>query len=427
MSGRVVFTGANVLDGEHAARPGCTVTVEGGRIAGVSESPADDPGAGAPGGTAGPADRLVDLAGKTLMPGMASCHFHATYHELGSKPAPFGLEEPPALQAVRALRNLELLVQCGFTSAVSAGAPHGIDAAMRQAISEGVVNGPRLVPGSRDVSTTGHVNDSAPWYWELRAPGAVHRCDGPDGFREAVRQEIKEGARMIKMFVTGGHGTLGPAERIEMTAAEMAAGIEAAHLRGARVRGHIANREAILMALDCGIDVIDHADGMDDECIERIVASGTAVAPSAFFPYRLWTLMQGAGGSALGFTESLRADLDAALEVLPKANAAGMKLVLGDDYGAAGFPHGLYGEELAFYVDVVGIAPLDVLRWATVNGASLMDPGEDLGTVAPGQLADLVVVDGDPSRDITVLSDPARVVAVMKNGAFVKDGLGGAG
>ena len=96
-----------------------------------------------------------------------------------------------------------------------------------------------------------------------------------------------------------------------------------------------------------------------------------------------------------------------------------MRLVVGDDYGAIGFPHGIYGEELAFYVDVVGIPALDVLRWATVNGAELMGRGDDLGTVSPGKLADLVVVDGDPSIDIGVLSDPARVVAVMKDGRFM--------
>jgi imidazolonepropionase-like amidohydrolase len=278
------------------------------------------------------------------------------------------------------------------------------------------VNGPRFVPGSRDVSTTGHVNDSAPWYWEVGARGALRICDGPEEFRRAVREEIRDGARMIKMFVTGGHGTVGPAERTEMTHAEMAAGVEAAHDRGAMVRGHIANRDAIAMALDCGIDVIDHGDGMDDECMARIVESGTPVVPSLFFPYRLWRSLS---GTRLGFTDSLEADLQAAYAWLPEANAAGMRLVVGDDYGAVGFPHGIYGEELAFYVDVVGIPALDVLRWATRHGADLMGRGHDLGTVTPGKLADLVVVDGDPSLDIGVLSDPARLVGVMKGGRFV--------
>ena len=157
---------------------------------------------------------MVELGGRTVMPGMVSSHFHATYHELGSKATPFGLEEPPALQAVRAAHHLELLLRSGFTGAVSAGAPFAIDASMKAAIAEGLFPGPRLMAGSRDVSTTGHAGDkSFPWYWDVGARGAINRSDGPAEFRRAVREEIKQGAEIIKMFVTGGHGTVAPASR----------------------------------------------------------------------------------------------------------------------------------------------------------------------------------------------------------------------
>jgi len=407
------FVHATLVDGEHPQRHDATVVVSGNRIVAVDHAgPSDRRPAS---GDCGAGGVVVDLAGRTLMPGMVSGHFHATYHDLGARPAPFGLEEPPALQAVRAVRNLEAVLEAGFTSAVSAGAPFAIDAAMRRAIAEGAVRGPRFVPGSRDVSTTGHVNDSAPWYWELGARGALRICDGPDEFRRGVRAEIREGARMIKLFATGGHGTVGPAERTEMTRDEMAAAVDAAHERGARIRAHIANRDAIAMALDCGVDVIDHGDGMDDECMARVIETGTSVVPSAFFPYRLWKSLS---GTTLGFSDSLRDDLDRAIAWLGRANEAGMRLVIGDDYGASGFPHGIYGEELAFYVDVVGIPALDVVRWATRHGAEMMGRGHDLGTVAPGKLADLLVVEGDPVHDIAVLADPANV-AVMKDGRFV--------
>ena len=408
--GRIVFTRANVLDGEHAPVPGSTLVVDGTRIASVGTDPVP----------AEPEDVVIDLGGRTLMPGMVMCHFHPTYHELGSVPAPFGLQEPPALQAVRAVTNLERVLMHGFTSVVSAGSPFAIDAAMRRAINEGAIVGPRLVPGSRDVSTTGHANDAAPWYWRVSEPGALHLCDGPDEFRRAVREEVKEGARIIKMFVTGGHGTTGPAERIEMTRDELAAAIEAAHLRGALVRGHIANRHAILMALELGIDVIDHGDGMDDNCIEALVERGTPVVPSMFFVFTLWDSLKDQGHD---FVRSMRADLDAAFEVVPRANTAGVRLVIGDDYGAAGFPHGRYSEELAFYVDVVGIPTLDVIRWATVHGAHLMGRADQLGALRPGMLADILVIDGDPSVDIAVLQKPERLMAIMKDGRFVKDDL----
>ena len=410
---RLVLRNATVLDAD-GVRPRTAVVVEDRRIA-LVRSDGDAPV------ETGPEDRVVDLDGRTVMPGMVSSHFHATYHELGSKTAPFGLEEPPALQAVRAAHHLELLLRSGFTGAVSAGAPFAIDASMKAGIAEGLFPGPRLMAGSRDVSTTGHAGDkSFPWYWDVGARGAINRSDGPNDFRRAVREEIKQGAEIIKMFVTGGHGTVAPSEQTEMTPEEIAAGIEAAHQRGVLVRGHIANVEAIHMALDAGIDVVDHGDGLDAMAIERMVELGTFLVPSQLFPARFAEML---GGGGLGFTATMAQDIEAALAVLPAANAAGVKLLCGDDYGAIGLPHGRYADELEFYVKEAGIAPLDVLRWATRNGAELMGRDHELGSVREDYLADLLVVDGDPLRDISVLQDQVRLLAVMKGGTLVKDEL----
>jgi imidazolonepropionase-like amidohydrolase len=411
---RLVLSRATVVDGDGGLLLDAHVVVDGDRIVSVGSGPLVE---------VRPDDRVVDLGGRTVMPGMVNCHFHATYHNLGSTPAPFGLEEPPALQAVRAVNSLGLLLECGFTSAVSAGAPFAIDASMKVAIDRGLIPGPRLVPCSRDISTTGHAGDrSYPPHWQIGALGAIRPSDGPDEFRSSVRAEIKEGAEIIKMFITGGHGTIGPQEQIEMTREELGAGIEAAHLRGVKVRGHIANREAILMALDLGIDVIDHGDGMDDECIERIIATGTPLVPSMLFPARF---LAGMGGSGLGFTESMKADIETMAEVLPKANAEGMCLVLGDDYGAIFLPHGNYAAELGYYVDEIGIPEQDVIRWATKNGAELMGRQHELGTVTAGKLADLLVVDGNPVDDIHVLEDGANLLGILKGGRWIKDALDG--
>jgi imidazolonepropionase-like amidohydrolase len=410
-SARTVLTNARLLDGEHPARPDAIVVIDGSRIDAVAD------GAFA----AIPDDHVVDLGGRTLMPGMATCHFHSTYHELGTVAAPYGLEEPPALQAVRAAKHLEGALARGFTGAVGAGTAHGIDAAMRRAIESGLVAGPTFVPSGRELSTTGHANDNAPPHWDVRAAGAARVCDGPDEFRFAARDEVKRGARMLKVFLTGGHGTTAPAEQLELTEAELRAVVEAAHSRGARVRAHVACKAGILLALACGVDVLDHCDGMDDECIDAIVAAGAFVVPSIFFPRALLELM---GGPGLGFTDAIQGDLDQMCKVLPRANDAGMKLVLGDDYGAMGFAHGRYAEELAVYVEDAGIDPLDVLRWATQNGGELVDPGGDRGVVREGACADLLVVDGDPSTDVRILEDPARLVAIVKDGVPVKDTIG---
>jgi len=174
------------------------------------------------------------------------------------------------------------------------------------------------------------------------------------------------------------------------------------------------------MALDLGIDIVDHGDGMDDECIERLLATDTPVVPSMLFPARL---LESMGGASLGFTGDMAHDIDAMAAILPVANAAGVRLVLGDDFGALHFPHGPYADELAYYVDEIGIPPLDVLTWATRNGAEVLGMGDELGTVTTGKLADLLVVDGDPVADIHVLRDRARLLAVIQNGQMVTDRL----
>jgi len=168
------------------------------------------------------------------------------------------------------------------------------------------------------------------------------------------------------------------------------------------------------------MDIIDHCDEMDDEVISALVDAGTFVVPSLHFPKAFLEKF----GSGLGFgaADSIRADLQHMYDVLPKADAAGVRLLLGDDYGAIGFAHGTYGGELELYVNEAGFAPGDVLRWATRNGAAAMRRSDDLGTVEPGKLADLLVVDGDPSADITVLSR-REPLAVIKGGEVVAGAL----
>ena len=173
------------------------------------------------------------------------------------------------------------------------------------------------------------------------------------------------------------------------------------------------------MAVEAGVDVIDHGDDMDDECIAALVETGTFLAPSVLFPKTFLEHL----GSGLGFTDRMRADLDHTLGVLPQANAAGVKLVVGDDYGAVGFAHGRYAEELEVYVRDAGVPALEVLRWATKHGAELMGRADELGTIAEGKLADVLVVDGDPLEDIAVLQDRDHLLAIVKDGVLEKDDL----
>ena len=408
--GRLLLTNGNVLL-EDGPPTGATVVIDGDRIVEVSrgETPPTS-------GT----DRVVDLAGRTLMPGMHICHFHACFFNPGTG-LPYGCEIPPAYQAIVCAHNLDLALAAGYTGVVSAGGPNEVEAGVKQAIEAGWIEGPRFVPCSRELSTTGHANDAIPWYWEMPRVGGVHICDGADGFRLGVRQEIRRGAEIIKLFVTGGHLVPRAPDRMEMTRDELAAAIDAAHQRHVPIRGHVVGKEGILLSVELGMDIIDHCDEMDDECVAALVENKTFVVPSIYYlPIRA-AFIEAAQPE---LAASLRQDAEKNLERLAKAEAAGVRLVLGDDYSSRGMPHGTYLNEICYYVEEAGISPLSVLGWATKNGAELAGRGHDLGTIAPGKLADLLVIDGDPSKDIRNLTDNGPA-AVLKGGKVVKGELAG--
>ncbi len=403
---RLILNNAHVLDGANPGRR-ASVIVEGERIAAVLD--------GTQAGTGD--DRVVDLAGRTVMPGMVMGHYHASYQDLGLVPSPFGLDAPTALQALRAAKHYRLLLDCGFTGAISAGAPNRIDPAVKAAIAEGTVAGPRIMTCGRDVSTTGHCNDlSYPTQWQVGATGGIAIADGPEGFRRAVREEIKDGVEIIKIFATGGHGVGSPCDHWFVSREELDMAIRTAAERGAKVRAHLSNRDAVLCAIELGIHIVDHGDGFDEACIAAAVKHGAFLAPSLHFPSVMMRV-------APPYGEGMRAEFEAMAAILPAADAAGVRIILGDDYGAYGFPHGLYAEELPLYVEAAGVSPLTVIRWATANGAAAMGLEGECGRIAAGMLADFLVVDGDPSADIRLLCDRANLLGIFKGGVAHKDEL----
>jgi imidazolonepropionase-like amidohydrolase len=305
---------------------------------------------------------------------------------------------------------------------VSAGANAGnIDADLKLAIQDGIVEGPRMLAGSKGLDTHGGYTDTEKWWWELGNKGAQRFADGPDEFRRTVRDEIKKGADIIKIFPSGGHAVPEAQGAMGLSRAELDAVIETAHQRGKKVRGHCAWRDVILECVEAGIDVIDHGDQMDERCIDAMAGAGTFLVPSMFFTQQMIGPDAALSLATAEQMAPIRAEFENMLRRLPQAQAAGVRIVLGDDYGIIVLPHGRYAEELEFYVKTVGMAPLDVLRWATANGGALM--GLPVGQVREGYLADLLVVDGDPSVDIAVLQRREKLLAILKGGAFVKDAL----
>jgi imidazolonepropionase-like amidohydrolase len=422
---RTVFANANLFDGRNDCQPGMTVVVEGDRIVSVGKDAL--PRAG---------DRRIDLAGKTLMPGMTVAHWHGEFVDIG--PPLFGShragtflgeEKPPALLALHYANAMRAAIQSGVTQVVSGSCGHNHDIQLRMAKESGLIEGPHITPCSRHVVTTGDFEDRGQW-WASSAPpiDGIRRygqnvfADGVPQMIKAVREEILFGAEIIKILPSGGHGFPWSKTYRGLSNAELRAVVTTAHERDVRVRAHVSTREAILECVEAGVDILDHADFMDEECLDKMISRDVTLVPSMLFTKIL--------GHSKTATPSDLDDPDQRgwlnmLEMLPKANEAGLRIVPGDDFGAQGLLHesGVYARELEVYVKDMGLPAIDVLRWATANGADLARR-PDAGRIDPGKVADLVVVDGDPVVDISILTEPGRTVkAVMQNGRFIKDEL----
>ena len=424
--GRWLFRNANLFDGERAAVPQSAVVVEGERILAVAQGAGPAPG---------PAARVVDLAGRTLMPGLTSCHFHTMFENVSPLSAPsLGLQAPPAYLAMLAGKNAGIAIDCGVTQVLCSSTTKAIDASLKLAIEDGMLPGPRVVCGSHELMITSDLvsGGSRNHFMELGNQGVVRTCEaGADAWREVVRDEIRLGAQIVKLSLSQGHNAGPSIGGANLAPDELDAAVSAAHTHGVRVRAHAATKPAILECARAGVDIIDHADRMDAECLDAVLEAGCFVVPSLLYVVRVVEgydagyfdeIFRGSAPAMLSPTmDDMRECADAVARWLPDAQRAGVKLLAGDDFGTYALAHGEYGKELSFYVKRVGIAPLDVLRWATSTPAHVMGMEAELGTLAEGKLADLIAVDGDPLVDITCLEEPSRIPLVMKGGVAVKN------
>jgi imidazolonepropionase-like amidohydrolase len=378
------------------------------------------------------------------MPGMVQSHFHSHFGAFGegvTAPA-LGLEAAPPFLSMLAAENAKTALHCGFTGALGSSSGHGIDVCLKEAILLGVVEGPRYLACTRELVTTGESSDypnNRTWFMDLGNKGLTYEVDGPEQWRFATRAELGRGADIVKISVSPGHGSVPARDIMYLTREELTACVDTAHNLGKRVRAHVASRTGILECARAGVDVIDHADRLDEECIEAILKAGSFVVPSMLWTVRFleiaenWDHAEKPLPISEGYPEELattlerirgvREDFEHTCRWMPEANRAGVKLVVGDDFGTPVMPHGTYADELELYVKQLGYSALDVIRWATAHGAALLQREHELGTLEEGKLADLLVVEGDPLADITCLSDTNNLLAIMKGGGFVKDAL----
>ncbi len=410
----VVFTNVRILDGTGQNPYTGSVLVRGNRIRQVGRSTAPI--------TPGNA-MVVDGAGATLMPGMCEAHTHFSWNDAATLSAiqRMPLEEHVLWCAKVAGRYL----QAGFTSCVGAAcAKPRLDVVIRNAINAGQIPGPRYLAASQEITVPGGLGDETLPHLPFPEFSFGVNVNSADEMRKVTRMFLKYGVDSIKLNLSGDNFTPdSPANTTWMSDAEVDAAMTEVRVRGKRGTAHARSAASVKQALRHGIDVIYHASFTDEEALDMLEAAKDRVfvAPGIAIIYAMLHEAEAFGiDHAQAVAMGYQTEWDAALESLKAMHRRGIRILPGGDYGFAFTPHCQNARDLEFFVKYLGFTPAEAIRSTTVYGGQIMMRGHELGAVQDGYLADLLLVDGDPLANLSILRDPRRILAVMKDGVFAK-------
>lgn len=402
-----LFTNVNVLTDARSNPAPADVLIEGDTIREVRMKN------GGANGLRHPDVKVIDGRGGTLMSGLCDAHTHFSWNN-GDLAAlgPMPVEE----HTLHSMRSAKTYIDYGYTMCVgAASAKPRLDVVMRNAIDAGDIPGPRYLAAGQEIATTAGDLVS----------GITQYADGPEEMRKVVRRTIELGVDTIKLSMSGEEITgKQRAQHNYFSPEEVIMAVTEAHRRFVRVAVHARAAESVKLAVKHGADIIYHASFIDEEGLDLMEARKDEifVAPGLNW---LYATLHEAGKFGypheVAVAHGYEAELEAAIRGLEKIRKRGVRILPGGDYGFAWTPHGTYARDLEHFVKLLGYTPLEALYAATALGGEIMMQPEKLGKVAPGYKADVILVDGDPSVDITILQDQKRIVAVMKGGVFHRE------
>jgi len=410
---RTIIRDCRVWDGSGAAAVfPADVLIEGARIGAVAHTRGQLDGTGA---------EVIEAPGMTLMPGLVEGHAHLSFGKAATTPDLGDL--PPEEHTLLTARNAKVLLDHGFTSAYSAAsAKLRLDIVIRNAIAAGQIPGPRLKACGPEITVTGGLGDERRVHMYRESFAVI--ADGPAEVVKWARLCCREGADAIKLNISG--DDLYKAAKGEMTVmseAEIRAGVEVARDFHRKVNAHCRAAESVKRAVRCGVDVIYHCEYADAAALDLLEREKhrVFVGPAIGLPVAVRERLSALNAEA---DPQVRALIDrgfeAAIRTYEQMRQRGIRVVIGGDYGFDVTPQGANARDIEHFVKLLGYSPTEALASATRVGAELMGMGDELGQVREGYLADLLLVDGDPLADVSILQRPERLIAILQNGNFHK-------
>lgn len=414
---QVLFTNVNVFDASGDMPFAGEVLVQGNKIVRVTRAVNGMRNMSVSGQT------IIDGAGCFLMPGMVEAHTH------------FSWNDQPSLDAIQRMPPEEHILWCaqvakqyldmGWTSCVGAAAAKPrLDVVIRNAINDGTIIGPRYTAPSQEITVPGGLGDSTQPHLPQSefAFGAV--VSGSDEMRRCVRMFCKYGVDTLKINLSGESITGMSSEQSQFTEEEITTCVQEAKSWGKWVAAHARSTWSVKQCVKQGINVIYHASFLDNEAIDLLDQHRQShfIAPGL-----AWLINTCHNASEYGLTKDVVQkmgyfkELDAAIESMRALHKRGVHIMPGGDYGFAWTPHGTNAKDLEYFVKHIGMSNMEALLSATQWGAPMMRSAEPLGQIREGYLADLLLIDGDPLTDITVLQDKSRILSVMKDGKFHRE------